>query len=417
MSRNKGLFALENDDLEGDTATAEISTGEEAGTVAEVEVETGEDVAGVDEVVADLESGVDAGEQLEEVADGMQAAVDSGEGLTEVAAEAYRMALAAICKPLGADPKRFFQLYAKESFAAESARMANTSFALEGVKEFMTDLYKRIKAAMERLWKKVKAFWDKHISNLGRAQKAIVAMKARVKKAGKLKGIPHQDTMPSSLADAFMADKELTDGMVKEVITAHGVLNNNYKILTDQINIKIGQLKSYAADTNARKQGSATPANSLDKNLLVKVAGLTGGYSIHVESEGETDADDKTVTFTLTREVDSDKTPDTSKGMLIPAKEKLTALLSDVETELKKSITARKQNDKTQDTLTKALQDMHAASQGTTATDGPALRKAMVQQGRIASFVAKLSTTVASENVRVTRAVLSYVAYCLKSYS
>ena len=413
MSR-KGLFATESDDLaEGDVATAEIGTGEETGAVAELEVET---VEGIDELSADagdIEVAADAGEQLEEVADGMQEAVDSGEGLTEVAAEAYRMALAAICKPLGANPSRFFQLYAKESFAAESARLSNTSFALEGVKEFMTDLYKRIKAALERLWKKVKTFWDKHISNLGRAQKSLTAMKARVKKAGKLKGVPHLDNMPGSLADSFQPSGELTPTEVNAVITAHQKLNDGVgRFATAIARLVEGYTKIAEGGKNLKL------ADKSEISPFPKVTGLVGGYALEVIIETDNKDEDSTaVTFTVNREVESDASPDTSKGMLIPSKEVLGKMLTDAEAELKKSITIRKNQEKMEKEMVQALQDMHSASQNDKIKNPKIVRKHMIELSRVSVFTVKFFSTMASENIRLTRAVLGYTAYCLKSYN
>lgn len=395
----KGLFATENDDL--NTGVAEdLDVTPEVGAVGEVEAETTADVAGVTDDADAIDDGAIAGEQLEEVQDVLTEAVDSGEGLSPVAAESIRMTIAAICKPIHADPKRVYSLYARESFAAESSRLANTKFALEGVKEFLTDLYKRIKAALERLWTKVKAFWDKHISAVGRMKKAIESMKKKVKATGnKLKGSPVVESIPSSLARAFDAEGELKSADVSKVIAA-----------------AMGFVGGSAVSTKylaAVAKGEA-PAPGTDED---KIAGFVNGVTLVFSYQ--VDDDGKIEKIEVERE-DSEKEADGSKGLVVAKKETLTEILTEAGKSIDAVIAARKAYDKNTDVLNKALQTLATEIQGQAdqeTKEAKDKRVLLANLAKLGSFNAKAATMAASENVKACKAALSYVAFNLKYYT
>ncbi len=195
------LFALENADLENQ-GTPELEASPEQGEVADVQVDVGDDMGEMEEVAAGVEEGVGAADQLEEVQDVVEQAAEQGEGLDPVAAEAVRLAVEAICARVGANPKAMYSLYAVENFRSSSSRKANTRVALEGIGEFLKSLWEKIKAALTGLWEKVTAFWNKHLSSLGRTLKALEAMKNKV---SQVKGSPSYEpvTAPSGLATIF----------------------------------------------------------------------------------------------------------------------------------------------------------------------------------------------------------------------
>ena len=195
------LFALENADLEiGDEFEMEASP--EQGEVADVQVEVEQDLGEVEEIAAGVEEGMGAADQLEEVEALVAKSGEEGEGLDPVAAEAVRLAVEAICARVGANPKAVYSLYATENFRSVSSRKANTKIALEGIGEFLKNLWEKIKTAVTNLWEKVKAFWDKHLSSLGRLAKAMESMKAKI---SQVKGNPSFEavTVPAGLQAVF----------------------------------------------------------------------------------------------------------------------------------------------------------------------------------------------------------------------
>lgn len=201
------LFALENAELEGG-AEVELEAAPEVGEVADVQVEVEADGGEIAEVEAGVDEGMGAADQLEQVEEVVADAAE-GEGLDPVAAEAIKIAVEAICARVGANPKAVYSLYATENFKSASSRKANTKYALEGLGEFLKNLWEKIKAAVSALWEKVKAFWNKHVSSLGRSLKALESMKAKV---SALKGSPVYEPVevPGALKSLYPTKGDLS---------------------------------------------------------------------------------------------------------------------------------------------------------------------------------------------------------------
>ena len=206
------LFAFE--ELDNDAVESELETPVEAGEVADAELEVQEEAGELESQETAIDEGTEAADQLEEVEALVEQAAEEGEGLDPVAAEAVRIAVEAICARVGANPKSMYALYATENFQSSSSRKANTRFALEGVVEFLKELWAKIKAAISSLIDKATAFWNKHFSTLNRTQKALESMKAKVSAA---KGRPTNElvTVPSGLASIFPTKADLGIDEVK----------------------------------------------------------------------------------------------------------------------------------------------------------------------------------------------------------
>ena len=224
------LWAMEENDL----ATAdELEVGVEEGEAADVQNETSEGTADVAGDADNVEAGVDASAELEQVEELVAEAAEQGEGLDPVAAEAIRLAVSVIARKVGANPKSVYSLYASENFQSVSSRKGNSVHALEGVQEFLKDLWKKIKAALTKMWTKVKTFWAKHISNVGRVKKALDSMKAKVKaSSGKIDGKAYLDKAPSSLISAFPGKGDLTFKIVETYL-------NGVKLLACQMSMDL----------------------------------------------------------------------------------------------------------------------------------------------------------------------------------
>lgn len=178
---SKKLFSMEELDGDIEGVEVELETTPEEGEVADVEVEVAEDVAEIEDIETSVDEGVDAAEDLEEIQEVIEASLDEdGEGLDEISAEMARVAVKAICGRIGANPKAIYSLYAKENFESASSRRANSQIATEAVGDMLKDLWNRIKAAINSMWTKVKDFWAKHLSSLGRLKKAVASMEKKV---------------------------------------------------------------------------------------------------------------------------------------------------------------------------------------------------------------------------------------------
>ncbi len=313
------LFALEEAEIEN--TEVELEAAPEVGEVADVQVEVEADAGEITEVEAGVEEGMGAADQLEQVEEVVAQAAE-GDGLEPVAAEAIKIAVEAICARIGANPKAVYSLYATENFKSASSRKANTKYALEGLGEFLKNLWEKIKAALSSLWEKVKAFWNKHMSSLGRSIKALESMKAKV--AG-MKGTPTTDQVevPSSLKSIFPVKARLGVG---EISGFAATLSKAEKEIAG-----FHMLDAMAGATTMANIAKA--ANAAGKGFKIEFgsesAPMPGGVYQSWEFKVEVETDDGVETATLDIQEDSGKAEEGHKNaqLDIVNKEKLKALI------------------------------------------------------------------------------------------
>lgn len=402
----KKLFALEEAGLE--VAGVELETAPEEGEVADVQAEVQEDVAEVQEIETGIEEGMDAADQLEEVQEVAQKAAEQ-EGLDPVAAEALRVAVEAICARVGANPKAVYSLYATENFQSASARKANTKIALEGVREFLKDLWKKIKAALARLWAKVKAFWDKHISSLGRVKKALEAMKAKVaSSSGKLEKT-YLEEAPGSILHAFgHTGEEISARTIGDVITNHEHLSAS----ADEIAAKITSLNEFA------KNKTLDPSALKDIVEIVSTESgpLVGGVTFKIEVE--VDNDEGTVQINFSEEAGDE--PE-KKGLQLATKDAVKGVLDKTLAIINDNIKAREKLAKLEDSFNKASTAVEKAINDTvtgkeTAEQAKELRKTMKVIYAMNAKAPVVFNKTVSYNIKLAKAVLGYAAFCVKNY-
>ncbi len=408
------LWAMEENDL----ATAdELEVGVEEGEVADVQNETDEGAADVTGDAENIEAGVDASAELEQVEELVAETVEQGEGLDPVAAEAIRLAVSVIASKVGANPKSVYSLYASENFQSVSSRKGNSVHALEGVQEFLKDLWKKIKAALTKMWTKVKTFWAKHISNVGRVKKALDSMKAKVKaSSGKIDGKAYLDKAPSGLISAFPGKGDLTYKVVETYLNGVKLLAEKPGMVSNALLNKTGgKLTDWVTAVETAVSTTATG----DKFTLI------GGDELTIKYDADTT--EGTVKLELEREPIGDSEDD--RGMPVADKSNLVSLLDAALTSIKVTLELQKKAEKSAQAVNKFMADLeteitntnqsagqsggNASQQGTAAQD---TRTKMRMGYKLSAFDAKISSVAAAENVKACKAVLSYVATCLKQY-
>lgn len=385
------LFSMESDEVVVDAVKA---VEPEVTQVAEAATEVTEGAAEIEAVAANVEAGTEATEDLGEVQEVLESAVEEG-GMSPVAAEAVRIAVGAICSRIGADVKSVYPMYAAENFSASSSRQAKTKLALEGVSDFAKDVYKRIKAALESMWKKIKAFWDKHISTLGQVKKAVESMKKKVKSANELKGAPFIESAPGSLVSAFQPKGELNAAMVKTVLANHTTFSG-------------------ACTTYLTAAAGATAAN-----LAAKVAkdaaaisgeGLVGGVKIDVKVT----EDDGKLSFEIDR--DSGDSDAENKGMLAASKDDMTNILQTVGGLIDGSIAARKGYDKAQTAKATQLETLYRRAEAAKSDAGKEAVDNIRLVYKAGAFDGRVANLVAAENIRAAKVAMSFVSASLARY-
>lgn len=394
------LFSLENDQT-GEVLDETAVTVEE-GEAADALVETDAGAAEVDTLAAAIDDGVTASDDMSDVQDLVTTAAEEGEGLTAVAAESIRLNVKTICARVGANPEAIYALYATENFASPSSRKGNTQIAAEGISEFLKDLWKRLKAALTKMWEKAKAFWDKHLSTLGRVKKALDSAKTKVKaSSGKLKGQAFIEKAPSSLASAFAGKGDLDVSRVQTYIDAQSQLSE----ANNSINKAIAAAKSLDDMESVGKILTST-----NKDVLI-----VGGEKLSIEIDASDDG--KSVKMEVKKEPIGDK--DESAGMVVPDKAKLLALLESTSKVIDLAIAAKKNSEKVAADGRTALGNIEKAINELDDTDNAkkvAARISMNTMYRAHALSSKLQGIYASQNVRLAKAVLGYVGTCLKQY-
>jgi hypothetical protein len=236
------LFSFEDEmshDIEagegGDTVEAAVNEA-----VVEAEQEH------PDEEIAAVDSAIEAGGDLEQVEEFVEKQEEQG-GMDEDTAEAVKIAVEAIARRVGYNPKNIYQLYATESFASSSSRKVNTQLAMEGIKDFLKNLWEKIKAFVMKIWGKLKEFWDKHFSTVGRLVKKLEALSERIAdSSGTRKDTGGKDIKaPADIARAFRTTSTLSVADVKEYVKEAGDFVTGIK---EQINGSVTTYLSKADD-------------------------------------------------------------------------------------------------------------------------------------------------------------------------
>ncbi len=406
------LFAFE--ELDNEVAEGELETPVEVGEVADAELEVQEEVADLSSQEAAIDEGTEAAGQLEEVEALVEQAAEEGEGLDPVAAESLRIAVEAICARVGANPKAMYALYATENFQSASSRKANTRFALEGVSEFLKELWAKIKAAISNLLDKTTAFWNKHFSTLNRTQKALESMKAKVSAS---KGRPSNEliSVPSGLASIFPTKGDLGIDEVKAFgsVVAASILSNG----------EIFKVAEKMASSLTLKDVSSlvTGFKGAGKDFVIgsETQPAPGGKYFKYTFKIEEEDDDGVKIFKLEVDEDHGEFTDSRKDakLDIASKDKLKALITTTIDDVKQMIKYRdkvtQRNKKIRDAMKAVdkeidgIADKHAQK---------VARTSMRTYNLIMTKAPAMETKVLSLSVTYCRGVLAYAGVCLKNY-
>lgn len=388
------LFALEN--MDEQLTAGEMEVSPEEGEVADVQAEIGEEVGEMDDQATAIDEGVEASGQMEEVEELVANAAEEGEGLDPVSADAVRIAVEAICARVGANPKTFYSLYATENFQSASSRKANTRFALEGVGEFLKDMWKKIKAALQNLWTKVKAFWDKHISSLGRIKKALESMKTKISESsGKLKDKAYIEEAPGAISDAFGHVGDVSVKTIQEVIKAHGTLvdtSTEVAELTTRYNTR-------AASSQVSDLKSAI--DSLKGEVKYETGVLVGG--IKITYNFDVDEEEGTVQLEVERENEERKD---KGGVSLAEKSDVKSLVDTMLKVINDNIKAKEKQTKLQESFNKYSLAIEKKINDAAADDQKELRTSMKIAYKLNAKAPVIQNEGLAMNIKLAKAVL-----------
>lgn len=398
------LFALEN--IDGGTDDMELEAAPEVGEVADVQAEVQEEAAVTAKSSDAISEGMDAADSLEQVED-LVSEANEGEGLDPVAAEAVRLAVESICARVGADPKAMYSLYAVENFRSPSSRKANTQYALEGIGEFLKDMWKKIKAALTRNWEKVKAFWDKHVSSLGRVKKALDSMKTKVSESsGKLKDKAFIEDAPSGLRDAVGFNGDISVKSISTIIATH-------KKLLDSSEELVAAADAFNKLASTDITNPAAAAKALGKLPDMKVGPVVGGVTVSYKFER--DQEEGAANLIVEREnVDrKDK-----GGVSLAEKNDVKGLVEEMSKVITDNIKYKDKVTKLQDAFNKLSLAIEKAINNSGAKEDKVkdMRNSMKIAYKINAKIPNITTDCLGLNIKLAKSVLGYAALCLSNY-
>jgi soluble cytochrome b562 len=400
------LFSLEemNEEIE----QVELETAPEVGEVADVMVESEEDTREVEDMAEGIEEGVEAADQLEDVKEVIEKASEEG-GMDPIAAEAVRIAIESICTRINANPKAVYSVYATENFESASSKQANTQIALEGITEFIKDIWEKIKRAISKLWDKVVAFWDKHISSLGRAAKATESMYIKVREAS-IKSDADDIEVGSYLAKAFATD-EITPDKVTSIVEKLNTLLNDTNTSNVDKNIAsyTDELFSNGIDAAVAKfkdKIDATIEVSSKQDPLVN--GIALKYAFELEDDG---------VLYISKEIDSvDEIP--TEGVIKGVdKSKLVAVIKTSKKQLEKVTSMRAEVRDAKKGMEKIISDLDKQLKRVKAADDkyPVVKAASKNAHNYAKFSTGYYTDVYKYAIMTNKALLTYASVVIRN--
>lgn len=396
------LFALEEMDQEvQDPIETQQELQEEVVEVLAEGAEQEEEAAEIQDMAEGVEEGMAAADEAEQVQEVVEKAEEQG-GLDPVAAEAIRVAMKAIAGRVGASPK-FLAVYAGENFQTASTRRANTQYALEGIGEFLVDLWKRIKEAILKIVARVTEFFARLFANVERLGKTMDKMVEMFKKAGEAKAKTVKAS--TSVALAFPGKGELKVDEVKKALErfdageAADVLLAKVKAMTEA--------KSVADVAKAVEEQNFSVAFGSEKEPVA------GGffYSFSVKTEGEE----------LVVESKASKTDveaEMQRQLVVPAAAEMVALLKDAQARLDVVARMKKAMEETQKSAKANFEAIGKEAKSIEDKEQAAKAKAALKKfHKTFNAVVAERARVASLAVKAGRAVVVYGNNVAKAYA
>lgn len=242
------------------------------GELLEVEAAQ-EEAEGEAEAIDELEEAADG---LGEVAEDVEASMEDG-GLSPQAARFMQHAVESYTNRLGVAAPVVTSM---ESFGGTSGRLSATQVSLEGIKEFLKEIWAKIKSLIMSLFAKAKNLWIKLFDAAGKLAKRAEAIK---KKARDTSGTASEKKIEVNLKPIHLGGK--APNPVAAAKQLKDLVDDNIKAKNEAyVNI---------AETLANLLGDWSPANQAIFSS-VKALPLTGfrvdkrfGDNVQVETSGE----------------------------------------------------------------------------------------------------------------------------------
>ena len=395
------LFALEEMDQKvQDPIETQQELQEEVVEVLAEGAEQEEEAAEIQDMAEGVEEGIAAADEAEQVQEVVEKAEEQG-GLDPVAAEAIRVAMKAIAGRVGASPK-FLAVYAGENFQTASTRRANTQYALEGIGEFLADLWKRIKEAILKIVARVTEFFARLFTNVERLSKTMQKMVEMFRKAGEAKVKTVEAS--TSVALAFPGKGELKIDEVNKALRRFDVVEAGNVLLTKVL--AMTEANSVADVAKAVEEQNLSFAFGSEKEPVA------GGffYSFSVKTEGEE-------LVVESKASKADVEAEIERKLIVPAADEMVTLLRETQAHLAIVLLAKRAMEEVQRSAKANFEAIGKEVESIEDKEQAAKAKAALKKfHKIFNAVMAERARVASLAVKVGRAVVVYGNNVAKAY-
>lgn len=284
--QHHGLIAS-MEEIAADTVPDDTEAAAIEATVADESAEINDNANDIGVSVSEIEDAVQGGEELEAVGEIAADAVESGEGLSEDAAAVASIAIESIRSRLGFRAETTL-VPATESFGATSTRLVSTRLVVEGIGDTLKKIWAAIKAAVNRVWDRIKSFVAKLFSSTAMLSKHIEGLRARARNLpsnAKMKEKKITSNLASQLNDGkqtnaasvktiFKNTSELI-GVCEEMSNAQKNLSTAAQALASGV-IDQASVKRFLDTQNSSAQSIVSAMGKLDVSpTLAGVDGLT----------------------------------------------------------------------------------------------------------------------------------------------
>jgi ferredoxin-thioredoxin reductase catalytic subunit len=330
---------------------------------------------------------------------------------------------------------------------------------MEGIKDFLKNLWAKIKAFVMKIWGKLKEFWDKHFSTVGRLVKKLEALGEKIAdSSGTRKDTGGKDIKaPSDIARAFKTTSTLSIADVKEYVKEAGEFvlkvktyslssvtktleviraknpdsenefNKYANVSENEIEEKIREIETKYEQGNPDEEvNHIVMAGFIENNNYkgeeaVLLSKIVGGKKLVAE------VNDKRISLTLQP---GDDSYDSSVDMVIASKKDLADLNRDMTKMLNNYLYLKDNVNKVNDAVNKFIKETDKninSKLDEKFKDKPELNKlrtviqkyaskAMYKFSSISAFYANLFKMTKTITISTIQATVRYISFTLKQY-
>lgn len=285
--------ATENADLADDGIGTETEQLENVVAATAEDNEINQEVADINTSFAEADTGMAASDELADVVELAEDSLENGEGLSEDAAKAATVAVEHIMLRLTGERQQSIVM-AVESFSSSNSRVLATEGIIQGAKNMIANVWRRLKEFAISVWNRIKALFARIIGSSKMQSKNIEAMLQRVEKVPSDYVQLEKELENESLAKKFsvkkVADQKTFDAVAKSAISLKAFSEKLVASRAEMQEVVVSAFKNMAGGTNynfdADLDRLSKLASAVNTGDLVQVGGNPAEFMDDVAVKG-----------------------------------------------------------------------------------------------------------------------------------